>query len=577
MRSLKLLKLLLGIFIVSLSLTGCEDNNYSKLEYFGDIRIETEKEIFLNESANLYFTFISEVIDRSNIEWESADPDIARIFVNPDKTCTVTGVSLGETIIRLTIKDQGFTQECLVTVTERKEPVDDGIIRILAIGNSFSEDAIETYLYDLAKTDGKTVIIGNMFIPGCRLDMHLANAKGDLASYNYRKISAEGKRTTEDNWSISKAIADENWDYISFQQESSNSGVYSSYEASLPGLVNYVKGLNKNPKTKYILHQTWAYAKTTGHAGFNNYGKDQMTMYNAIVDAVDKAKTLVNADIVVPSGTAIQNARTSLFGDNMNVGDGYHLAQPRGRYTAACTWYATLFGADVTKNTYKPSNVSAFHDEVIKAAAQAAALAPKVVTDLVDYKAEDLPNDFILQHPIYICFNQPEGSAIPSPFQNFRGFKSVEKLEGLKDDQGTNTKFTLESTVPSNASNDLGSTTSLIDWIPNIVSKYAFYGENGRVAKFTVARLNPNESYKFEFYGSRAATSADSRETKYTVIGVTQSSVLLEAHGNNSNTVISTPVQANADGTIVIEVGIGPGNTNSSKFYYLNALRIMPG
>ena len=34
-------------------------------------------------------------------------------------------------------------------------------IRILAIGNSFSEDAIEQYLYELALEGGDNLIIGN--------------------------------------------------------------------------------------------------------------------------------------------------------------------------------------------------------------------------------------------------------------------------------------------------------------------------------------------------------------------------------------------------------------------------------
>ena len=36
-------------------------------------------------------------------------------------------------------------------------------IRILAIGNSFSEDAIEQYLYELALEGGDNLIIGNAY------------------------------------------------------------------------------------------------------------------------------------------------------------------------------------------------------------------------------------------------------------------------------------------------------------------------------------------------------------------------------------------------------------------------------
>ena len=40
-------------------------------------------------------------------------------------------------------------------------------VRILAIGNSFSQDAVEQYLHELAEAEGISTIIGNMFIGGC--------------------------------------------------------------------------------------------------------------------------------------------------------------------------------------------------------------------------------------------------------------------------------------------------------------------------------------------------------------------------------------------------------------------------
>ena len=52
---------------------------------------------------------------------------------------------------------------CLQTTTART-------IKILAIGNSFSEDAIEQYLHELADADGIETVIGNLYIPGCSLE-----------------------------------------------------------------------------------------------------------------------------------------------------------------------------------------------------------------------------------------------------------------------------------------------------------------------------------------------------------------------------------------------------------------------
>ncbi|NMB06541.1 MAG: DUF4886 domain-containing protein, partial [Bacteroidales bacterium] len=37
-------------------------------------------------------------------------------------------------------------------------------IRLLTIGNSFSEDAVEHYLHGLVAAEGDTIVIGNMYI-----------------------------------------------------------------------------------------------------------------------------------------------------------------------------------------------------------------------------------------------------------------------------------------------------------------------------------------------------------------------------------------------------------------------------
>lgn len=62
-------------------------------------------------------------------------------------------------------------------------------------------------------------------------------------------------------------------------------------------------------------------------------------------------------DLIVPCGTAIQLARKSFIGDNMNR-DGYHLNLVYGRYTAACTWFEALFKTSVVGNSYAPKGMS---------------------------------------------------------------------------------------------------------------------------------------------------------------------------------------------------------------------------
>ena len=252
-------------------------------------------------------------------------------------------------------------------------------VRILAIGNSFSQDAVEQNLYELAEADGIPVIIGNVFIGGCTLERHLNNAKNNVADYAYRKIGEGGSAVKKEirGMTLEKILADEPWDYVSFQQASPLSGKYETFESFLPALYEYVKA--RVPKdARFMMHQTWAYQQDSGHSGFKNYGQNQMTMYNAITDAVNRAAKLVKIKIVIPTGTAVQNARTSFVGDNMTR-DGYHLDLLVGRYTAACTWYEKIFG-HVLGNSYAPQGLTADRKEVAQMAAYEAVRHPDRVT-----------------------------------------------------------------------------------------------------------------------------------------------------------------------------------------------------
>ena len=253
-------------------------------------------------------------------------------------------------------------------------------VRILAIGNSFSQDAVEQYLHELAEAEGISTIIGNMFIGGCSLERHVKNARDNAPAYAYRKIGTDGKKREKGKMSLEAVLADEDWDYVSLQQASPFSGMYETYEASLPELIEYVKA--RLPKrTKLMLHQTWAYASTSKHSGFKNYNCNQLTMYQAIADAVKKAAKANKIKIVIPSGTAIQNARTSFIGDHLNR-DGYHLDVKIGRYTAACTWFERIFKHNVVGNPYTPEGLDEARKAVAQKAAHAAVKHPYKVTDL---------------------------------------------------------------------------------------------------------------------------------------------------------------------------------------------------
>lgn len=258
-------------------------------------------------------------------------------------------------------------------------------LRVLAIGNSFSEDAVEQNLYELGRDGGTVFIIGNMYIGGCSLERHYNNMKNDEPAYRYRKVDASGEMTTRPNTTLEYALADDKWDCVSLQQASHYSGMKDTYEPYLGALIAFLKEKTA-PGTRLMWHQTWAYATNAVHASFPNYDKDQAKMYQAIMDASHEVCDKYGLE-VIPCGTAVQNARSSYIRDNITR-DGFHLNYTVGRYLAACTWYEALTHKSVVGNGYSAPYLIPDYKAAAQACAHAAVESPYAkVTTLVAAEA----------------------------------------------------------------------------------------------------------------------------------------------------------------------------------------------
>ncbi len=223
-------------------------------------------------------------------------------------------------------------------------------IKILAIGNSFSSDATE-FLWGFYNAAGyDEVVVGNMYIGGCSIDMHWSNMQSNAPSYEYYKMT-DGSWAMQNFTDLVTAIEDERWDVITVQQVSGLSGEPTSF-GNLNNVLSYVNAHKTNPDVKIYYHMTWAYQSDSNHIDFQRYESNQILMYNSIVNAT---QTQANAnpmiDGIIPAGTAIQNMRTGALGDWLTR-DGYHLSRYIGRYIAAMTWYATLSGESVAALDY---------------------------------------------------------------------------------------------------------------------------------------------------------------------------------------------------------------------------------
>ena len=275
----------------------------------------------------------------------------------------------------VTISNAEFNKKASFKVSQ-KSPKS---MYILAIGNSFSTDAME-YLYQILQELGyKDVFLGNLYIGGCTLQTHANNITSSANAYEYR-VNNSGKWTSTNGYISTTAMKERDWDFVSMQQASGYSGIADSYEPYLSTVVEAVK--RYCPNAKRMWHMTWAYQGNSGHSDFAKYGKSQMTMYNAILDAV-KTKVLTRGDFdfVIPSGTAVQNLRTSYLGDTITR-DGYHMSYNNGRLLTGMMWARQITGKSIEDITYKPSSYTYTADQikVIKEAVENAYVKPYEVT-----------------------------------------------------------------------------------------------------------------------------------------------------------------------------------------------------
>jgi len=228
-------------------------------------------------------------------------------------------------------------------------------LRVLCIGNSFSEDAVEHYLVELGQDRGITLIVGNLYIGGCSLERHAGNIRHDKHDYRYRLMTAAGTQERKQT-SIHEALSFDDWDVVTLQQASHYSGQWSTYQPYLKEIVDSVR-LHVRPDTRLLWHMTWAYSQDSRHDGFKNYGCSQQQMYDSICACVTKVMHTGCFDSYIPGGHAIRYARATKLGDTL-CRDGYHMQIPYGRYCLACTWLEALTGKNPVFCKYHPEGVS---------------------------------------------------------------------------------------------------------------------------------------------------------------------------------------------------------------------------
>lgn len=391
------------------------------------------------------------------------------------------------------------------------------IPKLLLIGNSYSQDVMK-YLNEILLEDKDIgeFTLGYLYYRGCSLKMHVDYAQKNEPKYTYYKCETSSTKTKTPETTLLTALQDEDWDIIYLQQAPLHAAQESKFTGHLDNLIKYVNKNKTNPNAKLGWHMTWSYAPGYATAGLtysksfaNEFQGDPLIMYNSISNIVQNT-VMVKDEFVsmVPAGTAIQNARTSYFGDTMNR-DTYHLSD-LGRVIAGYTWYACLTGKPVEAVTLTglPIDLTDMDRIVIKEAANNAfsnpySVTPSVYTERLDPHALNLT-----------CATATTGGqqvttavkgtqvtltySVPSKDFVFEGWKVVSGNVTLADPKSAVTTFTMPNedvTIEANYVNTCPSKNikdvSAFKWYHEAVD---YVLNNGIMSGYSAEKFGPDDT-----------------------------------------------------------------------------------
>ena len=232
-------------------------------------------------------------------------------------------------------------------------------LKILFVGNSFAVDTME-HAANIARSMGvEKVKFGTLFVGGCSIEMHYNHLIEDAAVYTYYVNEGDGWAETPE-FKISDAVRSDRWDIIAIQHGTRGTSRYTSPECyeKLTPLIDGIREIAKSD-VKIIFNLTWLGESTRQHHEIISYKGDMKLMREKLVE-VTKAVVVPNPqiDMLVPTGTAIENARTSRIG--LLTRDCYHLSVDKGRFIAGLAFISTVTGIDADKVSWLPENVDAY-------------------------------------------------------------------------------------------------------------------------------------------------------------------------------------------------------------------------
>ena len=183
-------------------------------------------------------------------------------------------------------------------------------IRLLAIGNSYSQDALAYVPFILQAMGVKLdVEIGILMMSSSTIADHVDNFNNQAAAYTFYHYSPGASEWTNmSSRTIQWALANYRWDIIMTHQSSTNASSWDTYQPAINTLVNLLYTALAYPvRFAWMISQARP-AQTNSGANWSD--ETILAHYNYTAQNAERVIDETAFDLVLPVGTAVQNART---------------------------------------------------------------------------------------------------------------------------------------------------------------------------------------------------------------------------------------------------------------------------
>ena len=322
-----------GAIVTNAESVGHSNMTFDSVDNKKTIKVAAQYVLESNDSSVTYAVRIINIPDKNSA---------SRVYARPYYTYTFNGE-------QVTVYGDIVSNSYDAILAARTD------LKILAIGDSTTVDAMNNHLYDMFKSANyNDVVLGNLYLENGSLDQHWRNAQSGDKAYTFYK-NTDGQWITNSKYSLRSALKAEQWDVIVIQQSSALADIGASY-GDLGRLVDWIEQNKTNHSGKIYWHMTWS---------------EDADAYEDISDASRyTAMEESNIDGIIPTATAIQSLYSVAVGDQL-MADGYALEDTYGDYAAAMTWFAAISGKSLDTVTYIPESVALYHYDIARAAAHA--------------------------------------------------------------------------------------------------------------------------------------------------------------------------------------------------------------